>query len=66
MTTTTSIKITKIFDYGKDGVLRNTNFDPVSAEDYSNDSNMVTNLVVKLPGNKSVIMELDMDLLTQI
>jgi len=52
---------TIVYQYGEDGILRDMQGNPVSDTDYDNDPNLVTNLVVKLPGNKSVIMEVDMD-----
>ena len=54
---------TLIYFYGEDGVLRNGAFEAVNEENFSDEENLITNVVVKMPGNKSVIIESDMDML---
>jgi len=58
-------KITEtiVYFYGEDGVLRDSNFAPVVNVNFNDDPNLISNVVIMLPGNKSVIMEVDMDIL---
>ena len=43
--------------------MRNAAFEPVVEDNFSDEENLISNVVVKMPGNKSVIIESDMDLL---
>jgi len=49
--------------YGEDGVLRDSSFNPVINEKYSDADKAVTHLTVVLPGNKRVVMNVPMDML---
>jgi len=62
-TVDTAITTTVSYYYGEDGVLRDSSNNPVVNEKYSDDENVVTHLVVVLPGNKQVEMKVPMDLL---
>ncbi len=58
-----TITETIIYFYGEDGVLRDNQFNSVVNVDFNNDPNLISNVVIMMPGNKSVVMEVDMDLL---
>ncbi len=52
---------TIVYFYGTDGILRDKNNQEVVNRDYSNDANHITNVTVMMPGNKSVVIQVDMD-----
>lgn len=52
---------TIVYFYGEDGVLKDKNSQEVVSRNYNDAANHISNVTIMMPGNKSVVLEVDID-----